>query len=145
MQKPLLGTAVAVAVVLMMTSVLALLQSSRTITSSGTIKAINVGVYQDAGCTQTLTSISWGALDPGSSTNQTVYVKNEGNTAMVLNMTTNTWSPSNSTGYMTFTWNRENATVTPGNNVQASLVLSVSNNITGITNFSFNIVITGTA
>jgi hypothetical protein len=144
MQKTLMGTALAVIAVLMMASVLALLQSSRTVPTSGTVRTVNVGVYQDNLCTQPLLSINWGTVDPGTSVLKTVYVKNQGSVSMTLNMTTNSWSSSNAQAYMTLTWDKETASVAPGNNVQATLNLTVLPAITGVTDFSFNIVITGT-
>ncbi|MGD0495351.1 MAG: hypothetical protein ABSB28_04855 [Candidatus Bathyarchaeia archaeon] len=144
MQKMVVGTAVAVVVVLMMTSVLALLQSNRTLLTSGTVRTVNVGVYSDPACTQPASSIDWGTINPGTSTVKTVYVKNEGAVTLSLNMTSNTWTPSNCPTYMTLTWNEENASVAVGNHVQADFNLTVLPNITGIGAFSFDIVVTGT-
>lgn len=138
------GIAVAVAGIMMLTSVLALLQSNRSFSNNGTITTVNVGAYQDSGCTQVLSTIDWGNVVPGSSTSRTVYVKNTGNAMISLNMTLNTWNPSNAASYMNLTWNQENTVLNVGNNVAALLVLSVSASVTGITTFSFNATITGT-
>ena len=72
-----------------------------------------------------------------------MYVKNEGNTPMTLNMTTNTWTSGAAT-YVTVTWNRESYPLNPGSSVQANVTLAVSPSVTGITGFSFIMVITGT-
>jgi hypothetical protein len=144
MQKMVVGTALAMVVVLMMASALALLSSNRTLTTSGTIRTVNVGVYSDAACTQNVSSIDWGTVDPGTSTVKTFYVRNEGAVTVTLNMTSNTWTPSNCLTYMSLTWDEEKAAVTVGNHVQADFNLTVLPNITGIGTFSFNIVITGT-
>jgi hypothetical protein len=138
------GIAVAVAGIMMLTSVLALLQSNRSFSNNGTITTVNVGAYQDSGCTQVLSTIDWGNVVPGSSSSRTIYVKNTGNTQISLNMTLNTWNPSNAASYMNLTWNQENTVLNVGNNVAALLVLSVSASVTGITSFSFNATITGT-
>ena len=144
MQKMVVGMALAVVVVLMMASALALLTASnQTLTTSGTIKTVNVGVYLDEACTVPASSISWGTVAPGSSTVETVYVKNLGSVTMTLNMTSNTWTPSNCPTYMSLTWNDEGVAVNVGDSVQADLNLTVSSSITGITSFSFNVVITG--
>lgn len=145
MQKAIIATAVALASMLLVTGSLALFLGNRTIPNSGTIKAINVSVYQDSNCTQALSSITWGMLDPGSSSQKTMYVKNEGNTAMTLNMTITTWSPANTTNYITVTWNQEGTVVNPGSNVQANVTLALSQNITGITNFTFTMIISGSS
>jgi hypothetical protein len=144
MQKVSIGAFVVVAVVLLMTSVLAILTSNTSVPNSGEIKGINVSVYQNSACTIPLSSWNWGVLEPGSSTLKTMYVKNEGNMPMTLNLTTITWTPSSAATYVTVTWNREGAVVTAGSNVQANVTLAVSPSITGITSFSFTMVITGT-
>lgn len=138
------GIAVAVAAIMMLTSVFALLQSNRTVSNTGTITTVNVGVYQDSGCTQVLSTIDWGNIVPGSSSNKTIYVKNTGGIPISLNITVNTWNPSNAASYMSLTWNQESTVLNVGNNVATLLVLSVSSSVTGITNFSFNATITGT-
>jgi hypothetical protein len=143
MQKMVFGTALAVVVVLMMTSVLALIQSNVSLTNSGVVGTVNVGVYSDVACTQPVSSLAWGTLNAGTSTVKTVYVKNLGSVTMTLNMTSNTWTPSNSPTYMSLTWDAENASVAAGNHVQADFNLTISPSITGISAFSFNIVITG--
>jgi hypothetical protein len=144
-QKVFVGTLLVVAVVLAMTSALALLTSVRNVSNTGEIKAINVSVYQDSACTQPLTSWTWGLMEPGSSTMKTMYVKNDGTTSMTLSMATNAWTPTGAQTYITVIWNREGAVVNAGSNVQANVTLSVSSGITGITSFNFTMVITGTA
>ena len=145
MQKTVaVGIAVAAAGIIMLTSVLALLQVNRSFSNNATITTVNVGAYQNSGCTQVLSTIDWGNVVPGSSSSRTIYVKNTGNTQISLNMTLNTWNPSNAASYMNLTWNQENTVLNVGNNVAALLVLSVSASVTGITSFSFNATITGT-
>lgn len=144
MQKTTVGAVFLVAAVLLTVTTLAILQSTETISNSGNIKTVNVSAYQDSNCTIPLSSFTWGTLDAGSSAVRTMYIKNEGTVPMNLSMATNTWSPTNAPTYITVTWNRENATVTPGNNVQANVTLTVSPSITGIASFTFTMVITGT-
>jgi hypothetical protein len=142
--KIAVAAAVGIAAILMMTTALGLLQSTKTVTNTGNIIAVNVGVYQDSGCTQVLATINWGNLTIGSSTTTTIYVKNTGNTQVTLNMTNGNWNPPSAGTYITETWDRENTTLNAGASTPASLVLTVSPSITGITAFSFNTTITGT-
>lgn len=142
--KTTIGVCVAAAVLVLTTSVVALLESYRTIPNSGTVETVNVSVYQDSLCTQPLSSITWGMVKPGSSSAKVIYVKNEGNTALTLSMVTNSWSPSGASAYITVTWNREGAVLSAGKSVQANVTLAVSQSVAGITNFGFNMVIKGT-
>lgn len=126
------------------TAVTGILSSSKTIGSSGTVKAINVGVYWDSGCTNAMSTIDWGTIEPNTTVTRTLYIKNTGNSPMTLNMTCSGWNPSAAATYMTLTWNREGALVNAAAVVAAVLTLNVSNSVTGITDFSVNIVIAGT-
>lgn len=116
--------------------------TNRTISNSGSVKAIGVGIYWDQACTNPVASISWGVLDPGQSVNRTVYVRNEGNAVASLSLATSDWSPSNASNYMTLTWDYGGQILDINASMQVKLTLSVSSNISGITNFSFVITIT---
>ncbi len=143
MHKAVAGTGIAVAVIVMMTSALALLQPSATITNTGAIVALNVGVYQDSACTQSLSAINWGTLAPGTSANRTIYVKNTGNAALTLNMTATAWNPSTASSFITLTWDRQNSQLAAGNIVSALLILSVSAGVNGFTDFNCTTIISG--
>lgn len=121
-----------------------LLSTSRTLPSTGTIMAINVEVYWDSAGTQNVTSIDWGIPAPGDVVNKTVYVKNTGNNSMNLSMSISSWSPAEASTYLSLTWDQDGASVAAGGTVQAIISLDVSSGITGISDFSFNIVIEGT-
>ncbi len=134
---------VAVGLILTVTTT-GLLSVSKTVESTGTVTAINVGVYSDSGCTQTLSSIDWGNISPGDSVTRTIYVKNTGNSQISISMTKSNWDPTSANGPITITWNREGSTLGPGLYTTATLTLSVSSGISGITAFNVDIVITGT-
>jgi hypothetical protein len=145
MQRFVAGTGIAVAFVLMITTALAVVQPSRTVTNSGIIEALNVGVFQDSACTQALSALNWGTLRPGTSANRTIYVKNTGNAALTLNMTVTTWNPSAAASYIALTWDQQSFLLAPGTSVPALLVLSVAANVNGFTDFNCTTIIAGNA
>jgi hypothetical protein len=145
MRKITLGTVLAIAVMGIAASALGSLVARRTISNTGTVKAIGVGVYWDSGCSNPVSSIDWGSLDPGVMVKKTIYVRNEGNIAVTLQMTTGNWNPPSASSYITLIWSREGYVLSSGSVVDAVLTLSVSSNISTITSFSFNIIIAGTA
>jgi len=120
-----------------------LLVTQKILSSSGSVKAINVEVYWDFECTQVVTSLDWGNPEPGDSLNRTIYVKNTGSAPMTLSISCSGWSPTEAATYLTLSWNREGTQVNAGEVVNAVLTLSVSSSVSGITDFSFNIVIEG--
>jgi hypothetical protein len=122
----------------------ALLFSKQTILTSGRIVSVNVGVYQNSGCTLTATAIDWGNLNAGDNKTVSVWVKNTGTSTVTLSMNTGSWVPSNATSMLSLVWNQEKKTLTPNQVVQANLTLSVSPAVdNSIGSFSFSIVISG--
>lgn len=109
----------------------------------GTISAINVGIYSDSACSQKLAFIDWGNISRGETINKTIYIKSTGHSQLMLKMTKINWDPSEANGPITLTWNREGTNINDGQSVQAVITLSVSSSISGITDFSVDIVITG--
>jgi len=122
--------------------VLSAVTGNKTVSNTGSVKGVGVGIYSDQACTSALSSISWGTIDPGSNVNRTIYIRNEGNTAATLSMATSNWNPTTASSYMTLSWNYGGQTLNVDQVVQVKLTLSVSSSVTGITNFSFDITIT---
>jgi len=123
---------------------LTLIQTSRTISSGGSVKGIGVGIYWDSACANQVSSIDWGLLDPDSSKAVTVYVRNEGNSVVTLFKSTQNWNPSAASSYMTLNWNYNGQPVNANAVVQVKLTLSVLSSVLGITDFSFDIIIAAT-
>ena len=134
---------VAVGLILTVTTA-GLLSVTQIVESEGTVTAINLGVYSDSGCTQTLTGIDWGNISPGDSVTKTIYVKNTGNALITLSMATDGWMPYIAAEYISVSWNREGNVLYPEQSVGATLTLSVAPSTEGFSSFYVEIVITGT-
>jgi hypothetical protein len=121
----------------------AVLQRNYSIPTSGVVIGVNVDVFADASATQNVTAISWGSVYPGESVDRVVFVKNTGNAQITLSMATAGWTPLGVNGSMAVVWNREGASLDPGQLVAATFTLSVSPDISGVTDFGVNIIVTG--
>jgi hypothetical protein len=140
------ATAAAIMIVLFVViAVSGAIVSSQTIQMSGIIASTNVGVYSDSACTQSLTSISWGTISPGASVTRTVYVRNIGTTSVTLSMSQTNWNPETANGPINLVWNQESTVLNANQVATATLTLSTSSTVNGITTFSVDIVISGTA
>jgi hypothetical protein len=137
-------TVVSVALMAIIVTAAGLLSANQTVPLSGTINAVNVGVYSDSGCTINCTSLNVGSLNPGDTATQTVYVKNTGNVPVTLSMATSNWSPTNASSYLTLSWNRAGYALAAGLSVQANLTLTVASSTGSLTTFSCDVTITGT-
>ena len=119
-------------------------QTTKTVPNTGSIKGVGVGIYWNAACTNQTSSISWGLLEPGLTKTIRVYTKNVGNTPVTLSKSTQNWSPTAATSYITLDWSYVNQTLNVNQVLPVNLTLVVSSSISGITDFSFDITITAT-
>ncbi len=120
-------------------------QTSRTVSSTGTILTIGVGVYVDAICNTPLTSIPWGILEPGQSQDIVCFIKNEGSEESTLSMYTSNWNPSNTENYLDLSWDYSGMAINAGSVAQVTFTLDVDSAIQDISTFSFDITIVGTS
>jgi len=121
----------------------AILSNPVRIASTGTIKVVNVEAYWNRNCTGPVTSIDWGMIEPGASKNVTIYMKNEGNSPIVLSLNTSNWNPIEAGNHMSLSWNYSGAGLQPDQFLPVTLTLTAARNITGITAFNFDITIIG--
>jgi len=118
--------------------------ASSTISNVGSLKAIGIGAYWDAGLTTRVNVIDWGLLEPGGQNNVAMYFQNEGNSAVTLSKSTSNWNPSVASNYLTLSWDYNGQKIEADENLKVTLTLSVSASITGVTDFGFDIVVVGT-
>ena len=109
--------------------------------SHGSVKGINVGLYADQACTTPVESIQWGLLEPGATANQTVYIRNEGDSNTTLTMILSNWNPTNSSNYIGLSWDYTGQTLDISQVIQVRFTLFILENIQGITDFSFDVTI----
>ena len=115
----------------------------KSVVTSGVSATANLGVYSDSACTQSLGSVGWGTISPGSSVARTFYVKNLGKFPVELSLAARNWSPVAANGPIFVGWNLEGAGLSAGQVVTATLTLSASSSASGFTAFSVDAVITG--
>ena len=118
--------------------------TTETISNVGSLKTIDIEAYWDANLTNRVNGINWGLLEPGGQKSFSIYLHNEGNSAVTLSESTSNWNPSATATYLTLSWDYNGQTIEADKNLQVTLTLSVSADITGITNFSFDIIVVGT-
>ena len=151
LQKKTAIVALAIAAIIMMASVLALLTSTKTIPSKGTIYAFKVAVYENDTTTPVATPFFFDNVNAGGETYRDIYVKNEAESkSLTLSMTVTDWSatPSNSSDIgVTLAWNHTGGAIAPGNGVNLRLTLTAADNEqtkNGL-DFDININIIGTS
>jgi len=106
---------------------------------------IEIDLYRDSSCTEPLSSVDWGSIEVGGSTNKKIYVKNSGDERVSLSLSAENWDPANARNYIDLSWNYNGNNIQPGAVIGVTLTLSVDSSISGIDTFDFDIVIIGSA
>ncbi len=112
--------------------------------NTGNIKGIGVGVYTDSTCTQRVSTVDWGLLEGGTTSDAIVYVRNEGNAPVSLSLQTTNWNPSNANEYISLAWDYDGQQIGVNGVIAVVLSLSVASNVQGIPAFSFTVIIAAT-
>ena len=110
--------------------------SNQNLVHAQTIKGIGVGIYWDQACLNQTLSLNWGTIAAGTSKNLTVYIKNEGNSAISMSLSTSNWNPPSASSYISLNWNYTNQRLKTNEVIPIELTLTVSPTIDGITNFN---------
>ena len=100
---------------------------------------ISVGIYWDAECENRVYSLDWGNLSPSSTQKISVYVRNEGNEPIILDLLTQNWSPLIAAQDMSLSWDYQGYPLYANQVIVTELALSVSPQIQGVTSFTFDI------
>jgi hypothetical protein len=111
--------------------------SNKSVVQADSVKGIGVGIYWDQACTNKTLSLNWGFINASSNNNLTVYVRNEGNSAVSLGLNTSNWTPSATSSYISLIWNYTAQVLSTNEVIPIQLTLIVSPTIINITNFSF--------
>lgn len=101
--------------------------------------------YWDVTGTSLVTNVEWGQLEPGETSTVQFWIKNEGTTDLycVIVWDSATWQPPNAEQFFTLSWNYGENPLSPNRARRVTLSLLVNEDISGIEEFSFDMMITG--
>jgi len=119
--------------------------ASRTIQSSGQISSglPELLIYENQNYTSEISFIDWEIVYPDDTVNRTIYLENTGLLDISLSMRTENWQPANASNLIMCSWNMEEVNISPAERLPAILSLYIFQNISGIDQFSFDIIIGG--
>jgi hypothetical protein len=86
-------------------------------------------------------TINWGIIYPGENKTVTILLKNVGDEATVLTLSTDNFSPTIAEKYLNVTWTYDGSPIKPKQSIETDLTLHVDSNIQNVTDFSFDIII----
>lgn len=88
-------------------------------------------------------SIDWGVLSPADNKTEEILITNEAPVSQKLSVITAAWVPANASDYISLTWNYSGVPVAAKASIPVALEIHVDPLIFGISNFTFNIIISG--
>lgn len=122
----------------------AVLSDQQAKSAGGSVIATDdIEVYNDQGATDPCMQIDWGTIDEGSSATHTIYVKNTGGSTQTLHLSMSNWVPSEASSFLSVSWDREAASLLPGEMVLATLRLSAAWDTGSLDVFSFDLTVEG--
>ncbi|HVP92555.1 MAG TPA: dockerin type I domain-containing protein [Acidobacteriota bacterium] len=107
--------------------------------SAVSVSSPSLGVYWDVKATSPISAINWGNVTIGLEKDVTVFVKNLGQSALILSFTTSAWNPSTVYPNMYLCWNYNLQQVQPGSIVKVILKLFATPRVNSVKSFSFNL------
>lgn len=111
----------------------------------GKIKVVGLKAYADPELTKEVSTIYWGEIPKGSYSVTTLWLKCTSTVPSNLTMHTEAWDPAAAEQYLTLTWDYDGHTLNPGEVLELELKLTVAEETMGVTDFSFDIVLTAAA
>ena len=105
---------------------------------------LDLDLYSDYACNNPAISLDWGEIEVGGTQSIILYIKNNGNGDSVAKLVTENWYPEDSQDYMTFNWDYDGHTMSPGEVIAVNLTLEVNAECPLFHDFSFDIVVIST-
>jgi hypothetical protein len=109
--------------------------------ASGKVESVGVAVYWDQNLTRRCDFVEWGEIETGASKSVAIFVRNENQVPVTLELSTVNWRPADAANYLTLTWSYDGTPIGAGSSVKLTLTLDAADRILGISSFSFTAVV----
>jgi hypothetical protein len=113
----------------------------KTVNEFSNARDVGIEIYWNSKCTERVSSIEWGSLEPGTDKTVTLFIKNKGKTPVTLSHYSSNWNPSEIVNYLSLTWDYTGHSIEFKETVQVTFTLHISENVEPTENFSFDITI----
>jgi len=109
------------------------------VSSSGLISYGGIDLFSDASLSAGISHVDWGVLEPGDSSDVSIYVLNRNEEPIFLGMLPENWSPPAAQQFLDLSWSYSGAALGSNEFTEIILTLTVSGEISGIDAFSFDV------
>ena len=112
------------------------------IQGGGVIRTVGLEAFLDSDLTIKATTLDWGLMSPGDSSNVTLYLKSSSTIPAEIMFSTENWEPSAAQPFFNLLWDYNNQLLSPNQVISVIFTLQVSENVTGVTTFTFDLILT---
>jgi hypothetical protein len=102
------------------------------------VKGNGVGIYWDQACKNTTLAFEFGQITPGTNKTLTIYVRNECNSPVLLNLKTSNWNPTSASDFISLGWNYTSHVLNINEVVPIEITITVNASTYGISDFNFD-------
>jgi len=120
------------------------LLSTKTVTCISNLSGIDIEFYEDRACTKKVYVLDWSVMKVDKEFNKTLYIKNSGETPVILNMNISDYIPHDIKDLMSLSWDIEGLFLLVGESTPATFSLIINKFIRGINEIDYNITISVT-
>ena len=104
---------------------------------------IEIDIFSNQACTELMTDVEWGEIEAGGKSNVHIFIKNRGDTDVIISLITENWSSSMAENNMDLVWNYNGIPIKPNEVTAVTLTLSVDPDCQELNSFGFDIIIIG--
>jgi len=112
------------------------------IQGGGVIQTVGLEAFMDTDLTIKASTINWGLMSPGGNSNVTLYLKSSSTIPAEIMFSTENWEPSTVQPFFNLMWDYNNQFLSPNQVIPVIFTLRVSENVAGVTTFTFDLIIT---
>ena len=120
------------------------LLSTKTVTCICNLNGIDIEFYEDRACTKKVNILDWRVMKVDKEFHKTLYIKNSGETPVILNMNISDYISPDIKDLMSLSWDIEGLSLFVGESTPATFSLTINKLIRGINEIDYNITISGT-
>jgi hypothetical protein len=104
---------------------------------------IEIDVYSNQECTDPLSDVEWGEIEAGETSNEDIYVKNNGDTSVSISLITENWSSNTAENNLEVVWDYNGVSIQSSEVRRVTLSLIVDPDCPALSSFGFDLVIIG--
>jgi len=104
---------------------------------------VELDIFTDLQCTIKMTAINWGELEAGETSHKPIFIKNNGETKIMLGLHTENWSSQQASEHMHLSWDYDGIIIQPNQVVKGILTLQIDENCPELSQYGFDIIFIG--